>query len=267
VGVVLDVANPFEGELALALDAAAHETGLDLLVALTTPRQSQADAVEHLADSRCDAVVILGPRMSTRRLTEIAERIPTIAIGRAGVGRARGVRSDDGVGVEAAVDHLVTLGHRSLAYLDGPRAAIATVRRRAAQRAARRHRVGTLLVVPAGDTEVGGASAWPLVADAEPAPTAVLAYNDRAAIGCRDAALRAGVDVPGGLSLVGYDDSPPARLATVDLTSVSQSPERLAHACAALLSRVRETGALDPGPDLVVPPRLVVRGSTAGPAR
>jgi DNA-binding LacI/PurR family transcriptional regulator len=267
VGVVLDVANPFEGELALALDSAAHRVGLDVLVALATPRQAQDEAVEHLVDSRCDAVVILGPRMSSRRLGSIAERVPTIAIGRAGVGGARGVRADDGAGVEAAVDHLVSLGHRRLAYLDGPRAALATVRRRAARQAALRHGVDSLLVVPAGDTEHGGAAAWPLVAEADPGPTAVLAFNDRVAIGCRDSALRAGVDVPRGLSLVGYDDSPPARLATVDLTSVSQNPEQLARACAGLLAEVRDTGTLPPGPDLVVPPRLVVRGSTAAPSR
>jgi LacI family transcriptional regulator len=100
---------------------------------------------------------------------------------------------------------------------------------------------------------------------AEPrAATAVAASNDRSAVGLLDGLARAGVDVPAGLSVVGYDDSVLARLAHIDLTSVSQDGRRQAEeAVAAAVAR------LDDGDvrvrEIVLAPRLVVRGST-GPA-
>ena len=78
----------------------------------------------------------------------------------------------------------------------------------------------------------GGAAA---LAAAAGRPTAVVAFNDRVAIGLRDALLRAGLRVPEDVSVVGYDDSPMARLGTIDLTSVSQDPQALADATVAVV--------------------------------
>ena len=56
-------------------------------------------------------------------------------------------------------------------------------------------------------------------------PTAVVCANDRLAVGVVDALRRAGVDVPGEISVTGYDDSMLARLGHIDLTTVSQKPK------------------------------------------
>ena len=67
----------------------------------------------------------------------------------------------------------------------------------------------------------------------------MLTFNDRAAMGLLDALVRARVDVPGAVSVVGYDDSPFSRLAHVDLTTVSQNtPELTEHAVAAVIERL-----------------------------
>jgi DNA-binding LacI/PurR family transcriptional regulator len=71
--------------------------------------------------------------------------------------------------------------------------------------------------------------------------------------------------VPGDFSVVGYDDSPLARLGTVDLTSVSQEPELLARATVERLAALIQGEPIDPG-DVVVSPRLVVRSSSGPPA-
>jgi DNA-binding LacI/PurR family transcriptional regulator len=92
-----------------------------------------------------------------------------------------------------------------------------------------------------------------------------VAFNDRCAVGLLDALNRAGVDVPGSLSVVGYDDSPLARLAHVNLTTVSQDTRQQAeHAVAAAVERLDE-GRSEPR-EVVLTPRLVVR-RTAGPPR
>ncbi|NHA67180.1 LacI family DNA-binding transcriptional regulator [Phycicoccus flavus] len=266
VGVVLDVSHPFHAALVDALDGAVAGTGLDLVLSTTTSRRSEADAVDTLLDSRCAGLVLLGTTMSARALDALAAHCPVVALGRPGAASARGVYADDALGLRLAVDHLADLGHRRIAYADGGRGTIATARRRGYRRAMeRRGLAGDTLVVPAGDTEAAGLEAGARVA-ARPAadrPTAVVAFNDRCALGVRDALLRAGVDVPGGLSVVGYDDSPLARLATVRLTSVSQDPGPMAAAAVRTLEAL-VAGRADVA-DVVVEPRLVLRSSTATP--
>ena len=92
-------------------------------------------------------------------------------------------------------------------------------------------------------------------------PTAVIAFNDRCALGFIDVAIRAGIRVPQDISVVGFDDSPLAGLAHVDLTTVGQDSARLAEiAVARAVARI-DTPA-DGAVDAVSEPRLVVRGST-----
>jgi DNA-binding LacI/PurR family transcriptional regulator len=84
-------------------------------------------------------------------------------------------------------------------------------------------------------------------------------------VGLLDGLARAGIDVPGAVSVVGYDDSVLAGLAHISLTSVSQDGRRQAEeAVAAAVARLDDGDA--PVREVVLAPRLVVRGST-GPAR
>jgi DNA-binding LacI/PurR family transcriptional regulator len=173
------------------------------------------------------------------------------------------VRAADDVGVALAVEHLVGLGHADVAFIDGPRAPIATLRRQGYRQAMRRL-VGHdgIRVIPGGSTEEAGAVAARSLEDR--APTAVVAFNDRCALGVLDRLRRDGVPVPGRVSVVGYDDSPIARLGTVDLTSVSQAPQAMA-AAAVTAAVERLEDARTEHVDVVLEPHLVVRGSTAPP--
>ena len=95
-------------------------------------------------------------------------------------------------------------------------------------------------------------------------PTAVVASTDRSAVGLLDALARRGLPVPGAVSVVGYDDSLLARLAHVDLTTVSQNARQQAEQAVALavdrLENSRPTTR-----EIVLAPRLVVRSTTAPP--
>jgi DNA-binding LacI/PurR family transcriptional regulator len=96
-------------------------------------------------------------------------------------------------------------------------------------------------------------------------PTAVLASNDRSAVGLLDALVRRGLDVPGAMSVVGYDDSTLARLAHVDLTTVSQDARTQAEQAVALAVQRLEDGRAAPR-EVVLTPHLVLRSTTAPPA-
>ena len=129
----------------------------------------------------------------------------------------------------------------------------------------RRHGLAGQVRVIAGDhTEAAGSRAARALLDDGALPSAVVAYNDSCALGLLDTFNRAGVEVPAEVSVAGYDDSSLARLAHVNLTTVSQDARGQAeHALAAAVERL-DGGRVRPR-EVVLPPRLVVRGTTGPP--
>jgi DNA-binding LacI/PurR family transcriptional regulator len=266
IGVMMDVRNPFHAQLVEDVHAAAELAGYDLVLSTVTRTRDEARAVETLLDSRCEALVLLGPEAPTARLAALDRRVPVVVVGRPV--RSDGVdivRAADDEGVAQAVDHLAGLGHRRITYVDGGRGAISAGRRRGYERAMRRHGLGEhLQVIPGDHTEESGRRAAQALADSEVKPTAVLTFNDRSAVGLLDALVRAGVDVPGAVSVVGYDDSLLSRLAHIDLTTVDQNTrEQTESAVAAVVERL--DGGRTEHREVVVRPRLVVRGTTGPP--
>jgi DNA-binding LacI/PurR family transcriptional regulator len=168
---------------------------------------------------------------------------------------------DDGVG--QIVDHLVGLGHRSIVYVDGGKGVIATDRRRGYRTAMRRHGLDAHIRILHGDnTEAAGERAARRLLGSGDLPTAVVAYNDQSAIGVLTALVGAGVSVPGEVSVAGYDDDALSRLSCFNLTTVSQRAEEQArHAVTAAVERL-DKSRTEPR-EVVLPPLLVVRGSTA----
>ena len=102
--------------------------------------------------------------------------------------------------------------------------------------------------------------------DAGGRPTAVVVFNDRCATGVLDVFARGGLRVPDDISVIGYDDSHLARLAHINLTTVAQDTATMSRlALARAIDRIEGTDR--PRRDAVVPPHLVVRGTTGPPAR
>lgn len=264
-GLLVDVHSAFHAELVEHVHSAAERAGYDVVLSTTTRTRSEARAVETLLDFRCEALVLLGPEASAGALEELDRTVPVVVVGR----RVQGVlvdvvRSADDTGVALAVDHLVALGHADIAFVDGGRGTIAADRRRGYREAMRRHGLaGRVRVVPGDHTESGGArAARELLVQGRSASTAVLTSNDRAALGLMDVLVRSGVAVPQDVSVVGYDDSSLAQLAHVDLTSVNQAAEQQAEA-AVQAAAERVEGQRTSPRELVLEPRLVVRGTTA----
>ena len=266
LGVVLDVRNTFHAELVTDLDETAGQLGYDLVLATLTPARDERRAAETLLDFRCEALILLGPIDTAGQLSALGRELPVVVVGR----RIRSdtldvVRAADDQGVAQAVGHLVELGHHDIAFLDGGRGTIAADRRRG-YRAAMRGRglADRLRIIPGDHTEAAGTHAAELLSGAAGSPTAVIASNDRSAVGLLDALARRGVAVPGGMSVVGYDDSVLSRLAHVDLTTVSQDAREQADQAVSLVVGRLETGRTD-AREVVLSPRLVVRSTTGRP--
>ena len=268
LGVMLDVRNPFHAELVEEIHVEADRNGYEVVLSTLTRGRDEDRAIETLLDFRCEAVILLGPDASAPALGKLAAQVPAVVIGRrvddAGVDV---VRTADDVGVGEALSHLIELGHERIAFVDGGRGVVATARRRGYRAAMRRAGLASLIrIVPGDHTEEGGSRAGRVLAAAPDRPSAVVASNDRCAVGLLDAFVRAGVDVPAEISIVGYDDSTLARLAHIDLTTVNQdAPAQARHAVAAAVSRLDE-GRVERR-EIVLRPHLVIRGSTAPPTR
>jgi DNA-binding LacI/PurR family transcriptional regulator len=261
LGVVFTAGQEFHAGLIDGVYRAADARGYDVLLSCVTPHHSEQQAVRTLLDDRCEALVLIGSGLPARELVHLDARPPVIALAR----KVRGVdsvRSDDGYGAALAAEHLAGLGHRAVTYLDGGRAAGSAERRAGFRKAAAAQGI-SVTIGAGGLSEREGATAAAAMLDGA-LPTAVFAFNDRCALGVIDVLIRAGVRVPGDVSVVGFDDSPLAGLAHVNLTTVGQDSAELAQrAVSRAIDRIHDPGL--PRVDEVCEPRLVVRGSTAPP--
>jgi DNA-binding LacI/PurR family transcriptional regulator len=264
LGVVFGIQDTFHADLVTALYTAARETGYELALSAVTPDRGETEATNGLLQDRCEALIVLGPQMPTANLAQLATRRPVVVL-------TRGVRSSavdvirtaDAEGLHQAVDHLVDLGHRRITHIDGGRAPGAAERRRGYRDAMRHHALDRhARTIPGGLTEEEGAvAARALLHDP---PTAVTVFNDLCATGVLDVLRHNGLKVPDDISVVGYDDSSLARLAHINLTTIAQDTATITRlAVARAIDRIE--GSTIAQRELVIPPHLVVRGTTGRP--
>lgn len=171
-------------------------------------------------------------------------------------------------GARAATQHLIDLGHSSIAMVAGPRAQLSSDDRLMGYRAAlaaagRLARPEFVRYVTEPDVGHGTAVARSLLSLAE-RPSAIVAFNDKIAVGVMRAAAQMGLSVPDDLSVVGFDSLELSRLVQPPLTTVRQPIDEMARMGVELLMRLvnrREIEALH----VELAAELVIGASTAPP--
>lgn len=269
LGVVFELQQPFHGDLVEHVYAVAALHGYEVILSAVAPTRAERDALASLRQDRCEATILIGSRLSDFELADLSTRGPTVVVARrVDTPGVTSVRADDTAGIGLAVDHLVGLGHRVIAFVDGDGAPGSEDRSIGFSHSMSRH--GLALdgsVVHGGLSEDDGACAVrTLLDDARSShrtpPTAIIAFNDRCATGVVSALLAQGLSIPRDVSVMGYDDSRVAGLDHVDLTTVSQDAPALAEA--AVAAAVAATRGERPS-STVLEPTLVLRSSTAPP--
>ena len=279
LGLVLPSgASPYFAALAHAIEEAAAARGYQMVVANALDRtEREATQIEALLRLRVDGLIWIPADVRAGKrhpVPAIQLDVPTVQVDRVRPGtqgQYDAVVSDNEGGGALAAAHLLALGHRRVAVISGRRE-----HHHAQQRlAGARHQLARAAVeLPARWVEytdfsyaagAAAAAAWLAVPPSE-RPTAIIAGNDRTAIGALYAASQAGVRVPDQLSVVGFNDVPPAAFTVPPLTTVAQPLDEIGSvAVARLLARI-ETPQLAPQPATVqLPVKLVVRASTAPP--
>ncbi|MFD2091061.1 LacI family DNA-binding transcriptional regulator [Blastococcus deserti] len=290
VGVLVDegLSHAFsDPTTVLLLDGLARELHRDGLGLLLHAGRADGGTLQPIRDAAVDAWVILSlpdghPAVSAAQ----ARGRPVVVLDQPSLPDVPMVGIDDVAGAEAAVRHLLDLGHRRLAVLAMPlqaggregradlrrqaEATYAVMRRRLAGAAAAVRGAGldwadVPVVECTAHQPDAAARAIASLLTGPDAPTAVFACSDQLALGVLWAARTAGLRVPEELSVVGFDDSPAARVADPPLTTVAQPLRERGRAVGSLV-RALVRGA-DPASPACHPVELVVRGSTAPPRR
>lgn len=265
LGVLFTMRQPHDVALVEGIYPAAERLGYAVALGANGPGRDEQRAVEDLLGYRIEALILIGPYLGRKGLDTLARQLPVVQIGRRiDVAGVASVRTADDRGAQHAVDHLVRLGHRNIVHIDGGTLPGATERRRGYRTAMRRHGLDDHVRILPGDyTEESGARvARELLAGT--LPTAVFAGNDRCAHGLLTTLARAGLGVPGDVSVVGYDDSPVASLSFIDLTTVRQDAAQMADLAVQAAAERLDDDRTAPR-DVVLDPTLVVRGSTGPP--
>jgi alanine racemase len=272
--VVPELDNPIFPAFAQVIESVLAQAGYTPVLCTQTPGGVTEDEyVEMLLDRQVSGIVFVsGLHADTsadkeryRRL--VARRLPIVMI----TGYAAGVEApciscDDQAAAELAVSHLVALGHRRIGLISGPERFLPVQRKIAGFRSAMARLLGTsateldsLISLSLFGVE-GGAAATRRLLDR--GVTGIVCGSDLMALGATREARARGLNVPGDISVVGYDDSPLIAFTDPPLTTVRQPVSAMAVAgVRALVDEIN--GHAAPHSEYMFSPELVVRGSTA----
>jgi DNA-binding LacI/PurR family transcriptional regulator len=257
--------DPFYPAFLAGIESVLAEKGDGLVLHVSSPERERSQYERLAADRRVDGVLLTDLRSDDPRpALTAALGLPTVVVGRPEWSEGHcAVELDDEPAYIAAVRALAQAGHRRIAHVEGPQLFRHAQRRRQAWERA----MADLGLPPGplrsgGFTAEGGARATrELLALAEP-PTAIVYGNDLSATAGLAAAQQLGVDVPGQLSLVGYDDTPLAQYVHPPLASARADAQGWGAAAARALLTVIEEGS---APDVRLPPAAFVPRESVGP--
>ncbi|GLC25136.1 LacI family DNA-binding transcriptional regulator [Roseisolibacter agri] len=269
LGVVLsDLHNPFFTEVIDGIEAEAEDRSYRTIIC-TASRQSSAErrALDTLLELRADALILASPMIEMDAIARASAEVPVVLVARPSDSEAiDSVANDDPTGAALVVDHLVALGHRRIAHVDGGGGAGAAARSAGYVQAMQRHGLDAhVRVIPGSYTDEGGRQGVAALLASGERPTAIFVANDLAALGAMSELAERGLRVPDDMSLVGYDNTSLAAVRHISLTTVDQPRPQMGRQAVTLvlerLTRDRTTSR-----HILIPPRLVVRGTTAAPA-
>src|SRR5690606_30445312 len=207
---VSDITNPFYFGIIRGAEKAAADNDFSLLVA--DARESAAEERRMLARHLplIDGLLVTSSRLSDTDIRGLARKVPVVVLNRRVPGLPC-VLPDTPRGIRRAVEHLATLGHTRIGYLAGPEASWADgARWRAVRAACMGLSLTDVRVGPVTPTRAGGRGAAQDVVGR--GLTAVIAYNDMVAVGLLRGLEALGAEVPGDVSVVGFDNTLPAEL-------------------------------------------------------
>jgi len=266
--LIPDVSNPFFAEIARAIEDQAHHSGYSVIICSTDNKDERIERYIKLLEQKSVDGIIIGTGIDNLEILKqlLSKSIPVAMIARDVDSLSlHTVITDDFYGGTIAAEHLIGLGHRKLAVL-AENLKVSSSRERV------RGFKSALLEanIPFDDTNVvacdykiedGKRGAKALLRKGD-RPTAIFCCNDMLAIGVLQAAKDEGLQVPGDLSVIGFDNTILSNVVNPPITTVAQPMEYMAKLVFELIVSNLEND-LAPKKRIVLRPELIVRESTA----
>jgi len=267
VALLPDIANPFFSEVIRGIEQVAYENGYSVLLGETQSNLVREQAYADMVAARqADGIITMFHRIPT---IPVDGRLPIVNACEYVKDRSiSSVYVDNVAAAATAVDYLVSLGHRDIAFVAGPSSSpICVDREEGYQMGLKRAGIRAnpaLAAVGDFSIEAGERAVDHLLAQGG-AFTAVFCSNDEMAIGAMRALISRGLRVPEDVSVVGFDDIRFSRYTTPALTTLSQPKNALGREAMTMLIEILNDPEVPPR-KRVLSAELVVRGST-GPCR
>jgi LacI family transcriptional regulator len=268
--IVLDMANPFFHDVAKGVEDIATEMGYAVVLCNSDEQAMREDRyLQVLEEQRVRGVLITPVEVSSERLDALRKRgTPTVLVDRHDPRvNSCSVAVDDVAGGELAGEHLVSRGHRRIAFFSGPLSLrqcadrLAGLRNAVAAAGLDPDAVIEVVEMPALKARIGYEAARPLLESADDI-TAAFCANDLLALGVLRAAVSTGRRVPADLAIMGYDDIEFAADAAVPLSSIRQPTVQIGRNAARLLLEECDNPESHIHKQVMFKPELVVREST-----
>ena len=258
--------DPFFPRVLRGISEALGQEGMQLVLLMPQARSDEMRVERYLEAGHVDGVVLISLHGADPLPAGLRRHgVPLVVGGRPPEEGFTFVDVDNRGGAANAVGHLLDIGRRRIATIAGPQDMAVGADRLAGyrERLARGGQDGSLVEV-ADFTHDGGRSAMERLLGRDGSLDGVFAASDLMAMGAIRAASEAGLDIPGQLSIVGFDDIPFAEHTTPPLTTLRQDKPGLGEAAGeALIARIE--GADGPSHERTLPVELRERGSTAPP--
>ncbi len=274
IGCILpDIGNPFFSQLFLQLEIGAFERGYTMILGNTvSTRDMELTYLHALTERQVDGLLYLGGLANDpspdpdalRALHDIAERLPIVAVNGdvPGAPLAASVRADERGGTRDLLELLHSHGHTRVAFLGGQLDVTTSVEKLDLYREHHPDAPPHWTQLSGLTIDAGRAAMTELLDGRDP-PTACLCVNDLVAAGAMAVAHERGLNVPGEMSIVGFDDIFVAQVVAPPLTSVSHNYAEVARqALDALLSAIE---GQKPARHITVPTLLIERDSVRCP--
>ena len=271
--IVREISDPFFARAIEVIAAEVRRKGYNLVLGHARSSGEEALALAGVLEVRhCDGIILLGDlRYVPEVWTELIEgAVPVVALCEGP--RSPGiptVNADNRLGMDMGLDYLYGLGHRRIGYIDAGWIGDVAERRQAFIDFLAQHQ----LVADEGyhqqaENEIqAGRKAFERLLLLPDPPTAIVCATDQVAVGALAAAVRAGVNVPEEMSVIGFDDIPFAQFTVPTLTTVHQPLEEMARLAVKEVLDIIGGKKIAGAEVRYVPPVLIVRDSCASPRK
>ncbi len=275
IGVVIpDIANPVFPPIIRGIEDVLSERGYLAILVNSEPNNARHGAVLDALQSRgVDGLIMASLELGDSIIRGMIEDgLPAVTVNRrAEDADVPSVTNDEDQGIRLILEHLKGLGHSRVANVAGPqRISTGKARFEAFRRHARSMGFDTsedLVVFAQSLNEAEGERCAAGLLDSLPRFTAIVASNDRLAVGAISLLRQRGIACPAEMSVTGFNDMPMVDRFEPPLTTVRVQQYEVGRLAASMLMKRLEGGELEPAEKhIVMPVELVVRASTAKPA-